>query len=138
RGAVGGRLLDERSEERAVLRLLRVPQDAECEALRGVLDRLQGAVVRPRRLAQTLAHAPEALVMVRLHGCVRPDDGAEPALRIDPDPVRREDARRLAVPLVSDHLRQVLDEVAAAGDVQELAAAADGEYGHVALERFLE
>ena len=40
--------------------------------------------------------------------------------------------------LVPDDLRQVLDEVAAAGDVQHLAPAADCEDRHVALERALE
>ena len=33
------------------------------------------------------------------------------------------------------HVRQMLDEVAAAGDVQHLRAAADGEHRHVAVER---
>ena len=45
-----------------------------------------------------------------------------------------EGAEHLAVPLVPDGLRQVL-EVAAADDVQELEAAADGERRDVARER---
>jgi hypothetical protein len=40
--------------------------------------------------------------------------------------------------LVPDDVGQVLDEVAAAGDVQHLAPAADCEHRHVALERALE
>ena len=44
-------------------------------------------------------------------------------------------ARRVLVPLVADYVRQVLDEVAAPRDVQHLRAAADGQDGHVPLER---
>ena len=42
------------------------------------------------------------------------------------------------MPVVADVLGQVLDEVAAVGDVQQLRAAADREHGHVARERRLE
>ena len=55
--------------------------------------------------------------------------------RLDRDVVVGEDARGLLVPLAADDLRQVLDEVAAPGDVQDLAAAADREHRHVALQR---
>ena len=54
------------------------------------------------------------------------------------DGVLREDAERLAVPVVPDLLGQVLDEVTAAQDVQELEAATDRERRKVALERRLE
>ena len=39
---------------------------------------------------------------------------------------------------MADDVGKVLDEVAAAGDVQHLAPAADGQHGHVARERALE
>jgi hypothetical protein len=42
--------------------------------------------------------------------------------------------RLLLVPLVADDVRQVLDEVAAEGNVQQLRAAADGEDGKIASE----
>ena len=57
---------------------------------------------------------------------------------LDLDRVLGEDAEHLAVLLVPDRLRQVLDEVAAARDVEELEAAADRERRQVALERRLE
>ena len=66
------------------------------------------------------------------------DDLLQPRVREDLDPVVGEDARRVLVPLVADDLGKVLDEVAAAGDVQDLAPAADGQHGHVARERALE
>ena len=47
-------------------------------------------------------------------------------------------ARHLLVLVVADELGQVLDEVAAARDVQELRAAADREHRQVAGERRLE
>ena len=54
------------------------------------------------------------------------------------DRVLGEDAERLAVAFVPDLLGQVLDEVAATEDVQQLEAAADRERRQVALERRLE
>ena len=42
------------------------------------------------------------------------------------------------VPVVPDDLGQVLDEIAAARDVEQLRAAADRQHGHVARERRLE
>src|ERR671936_443450 len=136
--AVGAGRGHEPLEECCVLALLRVPEDAEREALRGVIDTLECAVVGPRRLAQALAEPAEALVVVRLHRRALADEGTQPAFRVDADSVVREDAERLAVLLVADDLRQVLDEVAAAGDVEDLAPATDGQHGHVARQRGLQ
>ena len=46
-----------------------------------------------------------------------------------------ERAQALAVPLVADRLGKVLNEVAAAEDVEQLEPAADRQCRHVALER---
>ena len=46
--------------------------------------------------------------------------------------------RVVLVLLVADDVGKVLDEIAAAGDVQHLAPSADGEHRHVAIERSLE
>ena len=73
--------------------------------------------------------------MMRLDRGALTEQRAEPRSLLDLDLVVGEDARRLLVLLVADDLGQVLDEVAAAGDVQHLRAAADREHGHVALER---
>ena len=49
-----------------------------------------------------------------------------------------EHAERLTMPVVPDLLRKMLHEVAAAQDVQQLEAAADGEGRQITLERSLE
>src|SRR5207302_3378350 len=118
-GSIRGRFGVETLEERGVVVLLGMPEHAEREALRRVLDALERPVLRPGRLAQVRADPPEALVVVGLHRRAVAEQRAEPALGIDAHAVRREDARRLAVLRVADDLRQVLDEVPAAGDVQE-------------------
>ena len=64
--AIRQRLLDESVEQRAVLSRLGVPQYADREALLGILQRFDRAVIGPRDLAQPFADATEALVMVRL------------------------------------------------------------------------
>ena len=136
--AVARGLLDERLEERGVLALLGVPEDAEREAPGRILERLDRAVVGAGGLAQALAEAAVALVVVALDRRVLAERRAAAVLREDVDVVVGEDARRLLVPLVADDLGEVLDEVAAQRDVQHLASAADGEHGHVARERRLE
>ena len=73
-------------------------------------------------------------MVVGLHRRAVADQRAEHAVGTDLDVVLGEDSGHDLVLVVADDLRQVLDEVAAEGDVQDLAAAADGEQGHVALE----
>ena len=58
---------------------------------------------------------------------------ARPVLHVDR--VLREHPQRLAMALVPDRLWKVLDQVAAAQDVQQLEPAADGERRQVAMER---
>ena len=58
-------------------------------------------------------------MVVRLHRRVAADERAEPGAVLDPHLVVAEDAGHRAVLLVADDVRQVLDEVAAARDVQD-------------------
>ena len=51
-----------------------MPEHAEREPPRRVLERLDRAVVGPRHLAQPLADAAEALVVVRLHRLLAAED----------------------------------------------------------------
>ena len=137
--AIAPGLVDERLEEALVLFHLGMPQDGDREALVRVLEPLERPVLGPRRLDEPLPHAPHALVVARLHAVVaRADDLREPRSVLHLDRVLGERAEHLAVALVTDRLRQVLDEVAAADDVQQLEAATDRERRHVALERALE
>src|SRR6478735_219632 len=137
-GAVVPRLADERLEQPQVLPGLRMPEHAEREAVRGILERLDRAVGGARRLAQTLAEPTEALMVMRLHRRVLAQQPAELRLRIDRNAVLGELARELLVLLVADDVRQVLDEVAAEGDVEHLRAPADREHGHVSRQRGLQ
>ena len=112
-----------------------MPEDADDERLVGILDRFDRAVRRPRRPrggrrrfdrcpgGDATSPAPRTSPMR--------DDG------IDADRVLRELPEHLAVLLVPDDLGQVLDDVAAAGDVEHLEATADREHRQVARERRL-
>src|SRR5207245_4509024 len=111
------RLLDERLEQRRVLTGLGVPEDADREPLRRVLERLDRPVLGARRLAQAGADAPEALMMVRLHRHTVADERAEPRRRVDLDVVIGEDTGHVLVLLVADDVRHVLHDIAAARHV---------------------
>src|SRR4051812_20801059 len=115
---VGARLVDERLEQRRVLAFLRMPEDAERESARRVLERLDRPVIRPRRRDEALADPPEPLVVARLPREALADDRTEPAAGVDPALVVGELAEPLLVPLVPEGLGEMLVEVAAARDVQ--------------------
>src|SRR5262249_38879867 len=127
---------DEGVEEALVLARLGMPQDADREALLGILEALERPVLRPGRLDEPVADAPDALMVARLDGGLAgADKPREPGALLDLDRMLGEDTLHLAVPAVAEGLRQVLDEVTAAGDVEQLEAAADREHRQVAIER---
>jgi hypothetical protein len=76
--------------------------------------------------------------MVALNRRAVAEEPLQPAARLEVDVVVAEHARSVLVLVVPDHLREMLHEVAPAGDVQDLAAPADGEHRHVPRERSLE
>src|SRR5215211_9426165 len=133
--AVGSRLVDEASEESEVLARLGMPEDADGEAPRRILERLDGAVVGAGRREETLAESVEPLMVVRLHGGPVAEERRDLRPGLDVDLVVGEHARRVLVVLVADLIRKVLEEIAAPGDVQHLGAATDREQRHVAFER---
>jgi hypothetical protein len=73
--------------------------------------------------------------MVRLHGRSLAEQRAEAAAVLHLDLMVGEDTGGVLVLLVADDLRQVLEEIASAGDVQHLRSTAYREYRHVSLER---
>jgi hypothetical protein len=77
-------------------------------------------------------------VVVRHHVAALAHDAAQPTPFRDPDAVLGKRAGHLLVRVASQFVGEVLNEVAAADDVQELRAAADREYREVVLERGLE
>ena len=115
-----------------------MPENAEGEPPRRILDRLERSVLGPGRPGETLPQPAEALVVVALHRRAVAEDSLHSAAGFQLDVVIAEDARRVLVLLVTDDVRQVLNEIAAESDVQDLAAAADREHGHVPPERRLE
>ena len=139
RGAVRARLLDERLEERRVLARLRMPLHADREAQRRILDRPRASRPLPTRSRRALpprARGPG--------GGARSRRSAAPTIAASREPSFISTGCSANAPgtcLCSSCpivLGQVLDEVAAARDVQELEAAADRERRHVALERGLQ
>src|SRR5689334_24582047 len=104
-----------------------MPEDADREAARGILERFDRAVVGLRGGDEPVADPAEALVVARLDRDAVADDPAEAAAGLDRDLVVGELAEPLLVQLVAERVRQVLLEVAAARDVEHLAAAADRE-----------
>src|SRR5438067_2908978 len=125
--AVPARLLDESLEQALVFARLGMPEDAQREAPRGVFQRFERAVVRARGLAQAFAEPAQALVVVRLHRRVVAEQGGEARPGLERDVVIRVGAGRVLVLVVADDLGQVLHQVPAEPDVQDLAPPADGE-----------
>ena len=85
--------LDERLEESPVLALLRVPEDADDEALRRIFERLRRSVRRARRFAEAASELRVALMVVRLHVAAGAEDRGEAGRRQHGDVVVGEDAR---------------------------------------------
>src|SRR5436190_10214581 len=115
-----------------VLAGLGMPEDTDDEWLVGVLEPLDGSVLGPRDLAQTVADPAQGLVVMRLD---RASHLTDPRRRVDSHRVLRELADYLPVLLVADQVGKVLDDVTAASDVQHLEAATDREHWQITLER---
>src|SRR3954453_18522585 len=101
-----------------------MPEDPECEASARILERFEGAVFRPRGLLQPITQAAIALVVMALDGCMVAEDLLDTGARLELDVVVGELTRSVFVLLVADDVREMLDEIAAQRDVQDLAPAA--------------
>src|SRR6476660_9437742 len=109
-----------------------MPEHADDERLAWILETLDGSILGPRDLAQTVPDPAQRLVVMRLDGAVYVRD---PRRRVDAHRVLRELTLDLPVLLVADEVRKVLDDVAAASHIQHLETAADREHRQVAFER---
>src|SRR5215216_7579712 len=125
-GAVMAGFADESLEEREVLALFGMPEDAESETLRRILDGLNRSVAGPCGLAKSCAEPTECLMVMRLDRCPVSENPTDQGFRPDTHLVVGELAGRVQMTVVAHDLGQVLDEVAAERDVQDLAAAAHG------------
>ena len=101
------------------------------------LDRLDDAVGAPGDRPQTLPQAPDRLVVHGMHVQLgHAQDLPQAARRLDPHVVLDgQDVGTAMDDPIPVLVRDVRDEVAPEGDVQELHAAADAEHGEVASER---
>jgi hypothetical protein len=77
-------------------------------------------------------------MVMRLHGCSVSEYPTDEGFRPDAHFVVGELAGRMEVAVVANDFGQVLDEVAAERDVQDLASAAHRKNRHVPLERLAE
>ena len=130
RRSAGGR--HQRAEQPQVV-LFRVPLHAEHEVAVGQLDRLDGAVLGAAGDHQPVGQPFDGLVVVALGPHPRAEQRADPAGRLQLDADRAVDPRTGIVPVVSDHVRQVLHEAAAQRHVQQLRAAAHPEHREAPL-----
>jgi hypothetical protein len=114
--------------------LLWMPEQAETERPVRILDGLDRAIVGERRHREAVAETTNPLMMMGGDSCPLRDDLAE-APPADPDVVPDPLAHRASVDITVDLVVEVLHQVAAVGDVEELEAPADSEHGKIALER---
>src|SRR5947208_14907416 len=99
-----------------------MPKHPDQERLLGILDGLDDPVLGPRHLAEPVADPAEALVVVRLDRSVYL---CEPRGRINPHRMLGPLPDHRTVLLVPEDVGQVLDDLAAAHDVQPPDAATD-------------
>ena len=131
--------LDERLEERCVLALLGVPEHADAQ----IASTGSSSASSVPSSAHADSTSPSPTVpnpwwWCDLTGARSPSSVPSAAAVLHLDLVVGEHPGRVLVLLVADDLGQVLDEIAAARDVQHLRAAAHREHRHVALERRVE
>lgn len=116
-----------------------MPEDADAELPIGILERLDHAVRAARRDLQRRGHLADALVVVGRHLDRRvPEDRRRGRFRQRTHGVRGEHTRRALMPTVPGSLAEILDEVTAEGDVQQLHTPADAEGRQFRGERGVE
>src|SRR5438105_8249801 len=123
--------------------ILRMPLHAEAEAAARVFDRFDDTVRRACRGDEPFAEIFDGLMMAAVHVAririLEPftKGAVEEAAGVQPHLVRDREARLLdpMLDVRADFLGDVLDERAAARDVQDLDAAADREDRKVGLDR---
>ncbi len=114
-----------------------MPLHPDREAVPLRLHRLQHAVrvVRDGPVARMLG---DRLVMVHGHGELRRDEIGDPSVGVDAHVCRAVGRRPARMPVVADHIRQMLHQRPACGDGHELHAPADPEQREPDPLRFLQ
>src|SRR4051812_39052463 len=102
-----------------------MPQDSDGESLARVLERLDGAVGRPRDFFEAYADPSEGLVVLAGHGRPRAQELGEAAAFTDGDLVLDRGAGPISMEAWGAvAVDEVLEDVAAVEDVQQLRTAA--------------
>src|SRR5829696_10456290 len=113
-----------------------MPRHAEREPLGRILERFDRPVRRPGDLVQSGTDPAERLVVLARHGRASTEQTRETAPLANGDLVLGGRSRPVAVEVWRTvALREVLDDVAAAQNVEQLRTTADRENGHVPRER---
>ncbi len=127
--------LDEGAEQAHLPVLLRMPLDADDEAATGHLDCFDDALSGAGDDDQPRPETCDRLMVRATHVGGGPEDPCQAAPLVDRDTDLAEAASPGLVPVVAKAVWKMLDEIAAARDVEDLDPPADGEHGHVPVER---
>jgi hypothetical protein len=122
-------------EDPLVVALFGVPLHPEAELVSLQLDPLHHLVQRPGHGEQPAADPVDGLVVGGRHLRGGAENPGELAGRADLHVVSGQLDRIRLVAVVADPVGQMLDEGAAAGHVEQLHAAADGQEGQVGFDR---
>jgi hypothetical protein len=125
----------QRLEDPLVVAFFRVPLHADTELVPLQLDRFHDLILGPRHGEETGADAVDGLVVGGGHQRGRTEHGPELAGCAYLHLVSGHLHRIRLVALVADPVGEMLGEGAAAGDVEDVHAAADGEEGKVGVDR---
>ena len=128
---------DEPPEQAGVLLGLRVPLHPHPEPPSGVLERLHGAVLGPRRGDQP-GMGPDRLVVVAANRVIDPDEAGHDGAGLRADGDVTEPVRAGRVLLVADDVGDVLVEDSSDPGGLELHATADHEGRQVTSRRLVE
>jgi len=118
---------DQRLEQPQVVAFLGVPLDPDAEGVPPQFDCLGDLIVRPGDRDQALADPLHGLVVQGRHPGLGTEPLAHRAARIEVNLVRGHLVRIRRVPVVAHRVREMLDERAAPGHVEDVHAAADRE-----------
>ena len=121
--------LDQGLEQPTVPGLLRMPLDTDHEPVAGQLDRLDDAVTAPGRHHQVASQVADGLMVAAQHLQPLTEETADGAPRFGDHSDSSERAGARLVVVRPHQVGELLDQVAAQVDVEDLNAATHRQYG---------
>ena len=128
------RRVDQRLEQTTVAGLLRVPLDTEDEPVTGQLDRFDDAVTAPGRDGQPAPRRGDGLMVAAQHIGPFAHKTTNLAPRLGQHGDRAEHTRAGLMIVRPDHVGQLLDQVPAEVDVEDLHPPTDSQHRKVTAE----